>query len=99
MTRLRARVAKAIEDHPLIASLLYDLDLMPEQVKRGDKRREGYMDAVVAHMLAALAPVQSNVAPQAAITLAPSAIPEPYPADGVSGEPAVSTPVSGEGKP
>ena len=93
MTRLRARVAKAIEDHPLIESLLYDLDLLPEQVKRGDKRLEGYMDAVVAHMLAALAPVQSNVAPQATTEGKPDTHAD------TAAVPAVPTPVRGEGKP
>lgn len=53
-TLTRIQIANAIDDHPLIASLLYDIDLLPEQIKEGDKRREGYMCAVVGHMLMAL---------------------------------------------
>ena len=44
----RAKVAQAIDKHPLIASLLYDIDLLPEQIK--DERRYGYMLAVIGHM-------------------------------------------------
>lgn len=50
-SRQRKRIAKAIDAHPLIASLLYDIDLLPEQIKRGDERREGYLCAIVDHML------------------------------------------------
>lgn len=49
---LRAEVTKAIDAHPLIAGLLYDIDLMPEQIK--DERRYNYMLAVIDHMLHAL---------------------------------------------
>ena len=50
----RARVAKIIDNTPLIASLLYDIDLLPEQIKRGDSRRYLYMMAVIEHMQAAV---------------------------------------------
>jgi len=43
----RAKVAQAIDENPRIASLLYDIDLMPEQIK--DERRYGYMLAVIDH--------------------------------------------------
>ena len=46
--KLRAEVAKAIDEYPLIASLLYDIDLLPEQIK--DERRYNYMLAVIGHM-------------------------------------------------
>ena len=48
----RAKVAEAIDEHPLIASLLYDIDLLPEQIR--DERRYGYMLAVIGHMKQAL---------------------------------------------
>ena len=50
----RGEVTKILDAHPLIVSLLYDIDLMPEQIKKGDTRREGYMVAVIEHMLAAM---------------------------------------------
>ena len=45
----RARVADIISTNPMIASLLYDIDLLPEQIK--DARRYGYMLKVIDHML------------------------------------------------
>jgi hypothetical protein len=48
-----AWVATVISENPLIASLLYDIDLLPEQIKEGDDRRYGYMLAVIGHMKAA----------------------------------------------
>ena len=50
----RREVAKILDAHPLIASLLYDIDLLPVQVERGDTRREFYMVAVIEHMLTAM---------------------------------------------
>lgn len=47
---LKRKVAEAIEKSPMTASLLYDIDLLPEQIKPGDRRREGYMFAVIEHM-------------------------------------------------
>jgi hypothetical protein len=49
-----AWVASVISENPLIASLLYDIDLLPEQIKEGDERRYNYMLAVIGHMKAAL---------------------------------------------
>lgn len=48
----RARVADIISTNPLIASLLYDINLLPEQIR--DERRYGYMLATISHMLEAL---------------------------------------------
>lgn len=44
----RKEVAKALEQIPLLQSLLYDLDLLPEQIT--DKRRYQYMLCVIGHM-------------------------------------------------
>lgn len=55
---LRAAHIKAIDESPLISSLLYDIDLLPEQIK--DERRYNYMLAVIDHMRQAL----KNAAPQ-----------------------------------
>jgi hypothetical protein len=54
-------VASVINENPLIQSLLYDIDLLPEQIKESDERRYGYMLAVIGHMKAA----QSATAPLA----------------------------------
>ena len=54
----RAKVAQAISEHPLIASLLYDIDLLPEQIR--DARRYGYMLAVIDHMLVYLSRVTAQ---------------------------------------
>ena len=43
-----------INETPLLQSLLYDIDLLPEQIKEGDERRYGYMLAVIGHMQSAL---------------------------------------------
>ena len=69
---LRGAVARSIEEHPLIASLLYDIDLMPEQIK--DERRYNYMLAVIYHMKQAIknAPNHSPASEVAAPTPAPS---------------------------
>ena len=48
------QIAEVLDENPLIMSLLYDIDLLPEQIKRGDARRRGYMIAVIKHMQAAL---------------------------------------------
>lgn len=46
--QLRSDVAKALEEVPFVQSLLYDLDLLPEQIR--DKRRYQYMLCVISHM-------------------------------------------------
>jgi len=48
---LRTMAAASINAHPAIASLLYDIDLLPEQIKVGDTRRENYMVNVIDAML------------------------------------------------
>lgn len=50
MTRKKAE--RIIGESPLIISLLYDLNLMPEQVYSGTKQ-EFYMISIVEHMLRA----------------------------------------------
>lgn len=50
MTRRQA--VALINKNTLLLSLLYDLNLMPEQVKSGT-RQEAYMFAVVEHMMRA----------------------------------------------
>ncbi len=50
--KVRSEVAQALEENPLIWSLLYDIDLLPEQIK--DERRYNYMLAVIDHMRQAL---------------------------------------------
>ena len=50
MTRKKAK--KIIGESPLIMSLLYDLNLMPEQVC-SETKQEGYMISIVEHMLRA----------------------------------------------
>lgn len=49
---MRAEVARIINEEPQIASLLYDIDLLPEQIK--DERRYNYMLAVIGHMRQAI---------------------------------------------
>jgi hypothetical protein len=55
-----AWVASVISENPLIASLLYDIDLLPEQIKEGDERRYNYMLAVIGHMKAALSATEES---------------------------------------
>ncbi len=43
---LRAKVNAS----PLLTSLLYDIDLLPEQIKDGDLRRWGYVAAIIGHI-------------------------------------------------
>jgi len=57
----RADIADAINKHPLIASLLYDINLLPEQIKKDDEKRQSYLYAVVDHMLQALSRQPSDM--------------------------------------
>ncbi len=50
----RATVIAEMNEHPLIMSLLYDLNLMPEQVADEDVRLNFYMESVVIHMRKAM---------------------------------------------
>lgn len=46
----RIKRNKMISDTPVLMSLLYDLDLLPEQVEK-DSHDEWKMDSVVAHVM------------------------------------------------
>ena len=49
----RSQAVKLINKTPILLSLLYDLNLLPEQVKRGTKY-EFYMLTTVEHFVAAM---------------------------------------------
>jgi hypothetical protein len=74
-----AWVASVISENPLIASLLYDIDLLPEQIKEGDERRYNYMLAVIGHMKAALSATAPLATEHRARGLTPEVVATHYP--------------------
>lgn len=49
----RDEAIKLVNENPLIMSVLYDTNLLPEQCNEGSKY-EGYMFSIIGHMLAAM---------------------------------------------
>lgn len=47
--RIKDELRAKINASPLLQSLLYDIDLMPEQIKPDDLRRWGYVEAIAGH--------------------------------------------------
>lgn len=48
-------LCEKINASPFLQSLLYDIDLLPEQIKDDDLRRWGYVEAIVGHFESAAA--------------------------------------------
>lgn len=68
MTKLTLNVVQAIDDlrnkvnsDPILQSLLYDLNLMPEQIGN-DSRKWGYVESIVNHFEDALKQYEGKVA-------------------------------------
>lgn len=45
----RIKLIERINRSSLLLSLLYDIDLLPEQIKDDDERRWGYVQSIVNH--------------------------------------------------